>query len=194
MKLPAILLLLAITWLVSGCCGGYSYERYRGQAEYALSKKNFAKARELYSMIFNQENKADPADMERVTWAFYRLGVIAEVSGDVRMALGYYWGDKIDEGYYQDYPRVCWLAQQGWDWLDVGNPPRTIEKIIELEENGRPPEKVSVERRKKEIVVNRERERYQRPTRTRDNRPRATFNRSLTPPPPDMKGPFKVFH
>lgn len=145
-------------------------------------------------MIFNQESKLTEVDMERVTWAFYRLGVIAEVTGDVRMALGYYWGDKIDEDYYQDYARLAWLAQQGWDWLDAGNPPRSIETILDLEENGKIPEIVSVERKKKEVVVTRGPERYNRPVKRKDNRPRATFNRSLTPPPSNARGPFKVFH
>jgi len=192
--LPAFLLLGLLILAVSGCCGGYSYAKYKSQAEYALSKKNFKKAHELYSMIFNQESKLNDVDMEKVTWAFYRLGVIAEVTGDVRMALGYYWGDKIDEGYYQDNTRLAWLAQQGWDWLDTGNPPRSIETILDLEENGRPPDTLSVERKKKEVVVSREPVRYEKPNRRKDNRPRATFNRSLTPPPANARGPFKVFH
>jgi len=191
---PAFLMLVLAAFSIAGCCGGYSHSKYRDQAEYALAKKNFKKANELYSMIFNQESRLNPVDMEKVTWAFYRLGVIAEVTGDVRMALGYYWGDKIDEGYYQDYTRLAWLAQQGWDWLDAGNPPRSIETILELEENGRPPETVIVERKKKEVVVTRERERQNRPDSRKDNRPRATFNRSLTPPPSGSRGPFKVFH
>jgi len=192
--IPAFLMLVLVILSVAGCCGGYSYAKYKSQAEYALVNKNFKKAHELYSMIFNQESKLAEVDMEKVTWAFYRLGVIAEVTGDVRMALGYYWGDKIDEGYYQNYIRLAWLAQQGWDWLDAGNPPRSIEVILDLEENGRPPETLSVERKKKEVVVSREPERYEKPVRNKDNRPRATFNRSLTPPPSGARGPFRVFH
>ncbi|OGK05628.1 MAG: hypothetical protein A2W80_02955 [Candidatus Riflebacteria bacterium GWC2_50_8] len=192
--LPAFLVLGLLILSLTGCCGGYDYSTYRSQAEYALAKQNFKKAKELYSMIFNQESKLDPVDLEKITWAFYRLGVIAEVTGDVRMALGYYWGDKIDEGYYQKYARLDWLAQQGWNWLDAGNAPRSIETILDLEENGRQPQEAISERRKKEIVVNRERERYDRPNVSKDNRPRATFNRSLTPPPPNAPGPFRVFH
>lgn len=193
--LPTLLLLVLALLSSVGCCGGYSHAKYKSQAEYELSKKNYKKARELYSMIFNHETRQEPVDMEKVTWTFYRLGVIAEVTGDVRMALGYYWGDKIDEGYYQDFTRLSWLAQKGWDWLDPGNPPRTIEKIIDLEENGRPTETIKGGHRKKEIVVTHEQERYERPSASKkDNRPRATFNRSLTPPPPVAPGPFKVFH
>lgn len=193
--LPAFLLLGLVLLALVGCCGGYGHAKYKSQAEYELSRKNYKKAAELYSMIFNYETRQEPVDMEKVTWAFYRLGVIAEVTGDVRMALGYYWGDKIDESYYQDFVRLSWLAQKGWDWLDAGNRPRTIEKILDLEENGRLPEVVASERRKKEIVVTREQDRYERPvTRNKSNRPQATFNRSLTPPPPNALGPFKVFH
>lgn len=192
--LPAFLVLGLLILSLTGCCGGYDYSTYRSQAEYALAKQNFKKAKELYSMIFNQESKLDPVDLEKITWAFYRLGVIAEVTGDVRMALGYYWGDKIDEGYYQKYARLDWLAQQGWNWLDAGNAPRSIETILNLEENGRQPQEAISDRKKKEIVVNRERERNDRPNVSKDNRPRATFNRSLTPPPPNAPGPFRVFH
>lgn len=193
--LPAFFLLGLALLSFIGCCGGYSYEKYKSKAEYELSIKNYKKVSELYSMIFNHETQQDPVDMEKVTWAFYRLGVIAEVTGDLRMALGYYWGDKIDEGYYQDFARLSWLAQQGWDWLDAGNPPRTIEKIIDLEENGRLPKVPTGERRKKEVVVTREQERFEPPsTRNKSNRPRASFKRSLTPPPPNAQGPFKVFH
>ena len=192
--IPALLLLGLLAILLTGCCGGYDYSSYRSQAEYALSKKDFKKAQELYSMIFNQESKLDPTDLEKITWAFYRLGVIAEVTGDVRMALGYYWGDKIDEGYYQEYGRLNWLAQEGWNWLDAGNQPRSIETILSLEDSGRQPDKAIAERKKKEIVVNRDRERTDRPVTRKSNRPSATFNRSLTPPPPNAPGPFKVFH
>ena len=192
--LPALVMLGIMLVLLTGCCGSYNYSTYQGQAEYALAQKNFKKARELYSMIFNQESKADPVDLEKVTWAFYRLGVIAEVTGDIRMALGYYWGDKIDEGYYQEFARLNWLAQEGWNGLDTGKPPRSIEAILDLEENGRPPESASVERRKKEIVPSRERTPYERPVIRKDNRPRASFNRSLTPPPPNAPELFRVFH
>ncbi|MBU1107056.1 MAG: hypothetical protein KKB51_10340 [Candidatus Riflebacteria bacterium] len=191
---PAFVMLGLMFFLLAGCCGSYSYSTYKGQAEYALSQKNFKKARELYSMIFNQESKADPVDLEKITWAFYRLGVIAEVTGDIRMALGYFWGDKIDEGYYLEFARLNWLAQEGWNWLDAGNPPRSIETILDLEENGRQPESVPTEHKKKEIVDTRARIQYERPVIRKDNRPHATFNRSLTPPPQNAQGLFRVFH
>jgi len=165
-------------------------------AEEALRKRNLKKARELYATIYRRENKPEgSADKSRTTWAFYRLGVIAEILGDLRMAKGYYWGDKIDEGFYEEFPDTDWLAQTGWNWLDEGNPPRTLDVILELEARGRPVEKAATERKKREIIV---------PEKTAERRPDAfdminskpqrSFNRSLTPPPANAPQPFRVYH
>ena len=68
------------------------------------------------------------------------------------MAKGYYWGDAIDEGFYDENKLTSWLAQAGWDQLDEGNTPRTLEEILELEASEPPEEEVSSER-KKDIII-----------------------------------------
>lgn len=193
-KISVFLLVIAL-FAVTGCCRSYSYNKYKSMAEEALRKRNFKKARELYSTIYRRENKPDGADKSRTTWAFYRLGVIAEILGDLRMAKGYYWGDKIDEGFYEEFPDTDWLAQAGWNWLDEGNQPRTLDVIFELEARGRPVEKTVTERKKREIVVP-EKAETRRPD-TFDiinSKPQRSFNRSLTPPPANAPQPFRVYH
>lgn len=190
-----IVLLLALATGISGCCNSYSYFKFRARAEDSLRKRRFKQAKELYSTIYSRENKAKSIDQNRTRWAFYRLGVISEVLGDLRMAKGYYWGDKIDEGFFEGFPEVDWLAQAGWDWLDEGNAPRTLDDILALEARGRPVDKASVERKKREIIL---------PENTAERRPdtfdmiksapQRTFNRSLTPPPANAAQPFRVFH
>jgi len=190
-----MVMLIAATVGISGCCSSYSYFRYRSRAEDSLRKRRFKQAKELYSTIYSRENKAKNIDLNRTSWAFYRLGVIAEILGDLRMAKGYYWGDKIDEGFYEGLPEVDWLAQAGWDWLDEGNPPRSLEEILELEARGRPIDKVAAERKKREIILP-EKAAGRRPD-TFDmikTTPQRTFNRSLTPPPANAAQPFRVYH
>jgi hypothetical protein len=189
--LPVFVVLLVFS---TGCQGQYRYFSWRSKAEDALLKKKFKLARELYSTIYQQENKETGAETERTTWAFYRLGVIAEVMGDVQMAKGYYWGDKIDEGYYQEHPDTDWLAQAGWNWLDEGNAPRSIEEILDLEARGRPETGSHADRKKKELVIP---ETVTKPAKKEvpgESRPQRTFNRSLTPTSPGSPQPFRVFY
>lgn len=179
----------------TGCSSRYSYSSYRSKAETALGKKKFKQARELYSVIYQQETAEGNNSADKAAWAFYRLGVIAEVTGDIRMAKGYYWGDKIDEGFYQPFPETDWFAQTGWNVLDQGNSPRSIESILAFEASGLPQaSKASVpDRKKREIIVPGEIKRQ--PVSTPDkNKPQRTFYRSLTPPQPGVPGPFKVFY
>jgi hypothetical protein len=187
-------LLLSIT--TTGCRSSYNYASYRAKAEIALEKNNLKKARELYSVIYQQETTSEKLDITRTTWAFYRLGVIAEVSGDVRLAKGYYWGDRIDEGFYQPNPAVDRLAQAGWQTLDEGKPPRTLEEILALEKSG--PVQVTNQptRKKRQVIVPKDTPRSFVPTApvSSEKGPTKTFQRQLTPPRPGSPEPFRVFY
>lgn len=149
-----ILLIIAFSFLflLTGCCSKYNYYVYKKKGEEALLAKNYKKAQNYYSTIYTNESKKAPVDIEKTRWAFYRLGVIAEVTGNLKMAKGYYWGDAIDEGFYDENKLTSWLAQAGWDQLDEGNTPRTLEEILELEASEPPEEEVSSER-KKDIII-----------------------------------------
>ena len=139
--------------LLTGCCGArYNYYAYRKKGEEALIAKNYKKAQNYYSTIYTNESKKANADIEKTRWAFYRLGVIAEVTGNLKMAKGYYWGDAIDEGFYDESKLTWWLAQAGWDQLEECNTPRTLEEILELESSD-PPEEVDSSERKKDIII-----------------------------------------
>jgi len=189
--------LLAVALLftvLTGCRSSYNYATFRAQAEAALSGNKVKKAKELYSVIYQHENKAETPLPERTTWAFYRLGVIAEVMGDVQLAKGYYWGDKIDEGFYQVNPAVEWLAEAGWQNLDEGNPPRTLDEILELEKSGQKKTVQTVEKKKREVVIPADRAMPVQAPVAGDKPYSRTFQRSLTPPRPGAPEPFRVFY
>lgn len=188
--LVVALLLVGLT----GCRSNYSYATFRAQAEAALSGNKIKKAKELYSVIYQQENKAETALPERTTWAFYRLGVIAEVMGEVQLAKGYYWGDKIDEGFYQVNPAVEWLAEAGWQHLDEGNPPRSLDEILALEKSGQKKTTQIAEKKKREVVIPADRAMPVQAPVTGDKPYSRTFQRSLTPPRPGAPEPFRVFY
>jgi len=189
------LLVVALLFTVlTGCRSSYNYATFRAQAETALSGNKVKKAKELYSVIYQHENKAETPLPERTTWAFYRLGVIAEVMGDVQLAKGYYWGDKIDEGFYQVNPAVEWLAEAGWQNLDEGNPPRTLDEILELEKSGQKKTVQTVEKKKREIVIPADRAMPVQAPVAGDKPYSRTFQRSLTPPRPGAPEPFRVFY
>lgn len=175
-----------------GCCSNYRYLRVKNKAENALEKKDFEKAKDLYSLIYQKESEADPPKVEKLTWAFYRLGVINELMNETNLAKGYYWGDRIDEGFYASEPRIEWYAEAGWQWLDQNNPPRALKEILELEKKGRPAGK-RVVRRKKEVKV-RKRLPKNSPSNLPGNSPTRVFNRSLTPPSPSTPEPFRVYY
>lgn len=189
------LLVVALLFTVlTGCRSSYNYATFRAQAEAALSGNKVKKAKELYSVIYQHENKAETPLPERTTWAFYRLGVIAEVMGDVQLAKGYYWGDKIDEGFYQVNPAVEWLAEAGWQNLDEGNPPRTLDEILELEKSGQKKTVQTVEKKKREVVIPADRAMPVQAPVAGDKPYSRTFQRSLTPPRPGAPEPFRVFY
>ena len=188
-------LILAVIMLVSltGCCSSkYSYFVYKKKGESALMAKDYKKAQNYYSVIYKNESKSDNPNTERTNWAFYRLGVIAELMGDVNRARGYYWGDSIDEGFYANERLIGWYAQAGWTRMDETDTPRTLDEILAVEATEPPEatEEAPVER-KKEIIV-------QKKKHVVNNRPSTTdvitktYNRSVTQPAPGTPGPFKV--
>lgn len=146
-------IVFALLFLLTGCCGGrYNYYNYRKKGEEALIAKDYKKAQNYYSTIYTNESKKPNADIEKTRWAFYRLGVIAEVTGNLKMAKGYYWGDAIDEGFYEESKLTSWLAQAGWDQVEECNAPRTLEEILEFE-SAEPPEEEDFTERKKDIII-----------------------------------------
>ena len=152
-KVILSIIVFSLSLLLAGCCGGrYNYNNYRKKGEEALRAKNYKKAQDYYSTIYTNESKKTNADIEKTRWAFYRLGVIAEVTGNLKMAKGYYWGDAIDEGFYDESKDTGWLAQAGWDQLEEYDMPRTLEEILELE-SAEPPEEVDFTERKKDIII-----------------------------------------
>ncbi|HPT46367.1 MAG TPA: hypothetical protein PLM07_10735, partial [Candidatus Rifleibacterium sp.] len=137
---------------------------------------------------------AEKVDQKRTTWAFYRLGVLAEVAGDIRLAKGYYWGDRIDEGFYQVNPSVDRLVQIGWQHLDEGRPPRTLEEILALEKGSATKLLPTHERKKREVTVDTINRSVAPSAAGADKNHSRTFQRSLTPPPPGSPEPFRVFY
>ncbi len=193
-----MLLVVSVACLLSmltGCGSGYNYSRCRVQAEAALEAGKLKKAKELYAVIYQQETTAEKVDVSRTTWAFYRLGVISEVTGDIKLAKGYYWGDRIDEGFYQVNPSVDRLVQVGWQHLDDGKPPRSLEEILALEKGSAQKLPQTHERKKREVFIDDlRRPAEQAPTASSDKTHSRTFQRSLTPPPPGSPEPFRVFY
>ncbi|MGM0598564.1 MAG: hypothetical protein ACQETH_01990 [Candidatus Rifleibacteriota bacterium] len=185
-------LFMLISLLLVGCGDNYGFNRLKNEAEKALQNKEYEKAKKIYSRIYQKEKESSD-EFSQTAWAYYRLGVIHELTGKVKLAKGYYWGDQIEDGYYARDPRVEWLARNGWQWLDQNNPPRSLKKILELELRLKPPEKQKI-RTKKEIKVKKKAEPDFKPVSFPDNQPTRIFNRSLTPPPPGTPEPFRVLY
>ncbi|GAB4271979.1 MAG: hypothetical protein Kow0029_10180 [Candidatus Rifleibacteriota bacterium] len=184
------MVLFAATFVI-GCGSSYRFIRYKNRGENAIRKKDYSKAKEIYSYIYKQEKEASPQVSENIAWAYYRLGVIHELMGDCRLAKGYYWGDSVEEGFYASEPDIEWYAKTGWKWLDQNNPPRSLKEILELEMRKRPSgEKVI--RSKKKVAV--KKDTYKPMEFKNSGRPTRIFNRSLTPPPPDTPEPFRVLY
>ena len=185
-----------IVIFMTGCRDDYRYSRYRTRAENALHEGDYSEVARYYSIIYDRESGSS-SDPERYLWAYYRLGVVAELTGDVRMAMGYYWGDQIDEGFYSPDKKIDWLSESGWKHLDEGNPPRTLEQILQLELQSPPVaverESVTATRERRTISIPEDRAVRQRFDR-REIDGALIHNRSLTPPPPGTKEPFRVFY
>ncbi len=188
-------LLMFLSLFLNGCGNRYSYYSFKSQAEKALKEKKLQRAHDLYATIYQNEKKATTKEPEHLLWSFYRLGVINELLGDVNMAMGYYWGDSIEEGFYAADRQIEWFAASGLEWLDEGKPSRTLEQILELESQRRPSKIKTVSRPKKEIKIE---PRQASPQAQKEvlpsNRPTRVFNRSLTPPSPSAPEPFRIYY
>ena len=193
---------------VLGCCESkYNYYTCRKKGEEALLAKKYKKAQNYYSIIYTNETKNETLDTERTNWAFYRLGVIAELSGDLKMAKGYYWGDAIDDGFYEEQPLISWFAQAGWNQLDENNIPRTLEEILEFEkttpptyeEGGEDESTTTTADRKKQIILPKKYSSSENINGSNENGEnkgviRKTYKRSKHMPPYGTKPPFKVYY
>ena len=192
---------VAFVWLVllSGCCGtNYSYYVFKKKGEAALLSKNYKKAQNYFSVIYQNESKSNYVDREKTTWAYYRLGVIAELMGDLKRAKGYYWGDAIDSSFYAGIRLVNWYAQSGWKYLDGNSEARTLEEILELEKT-EPPEIVEEDEeeseRKKEVIIPKKnvyRHIYRKTTESSDY-PKKVPSQLRVSPSPDEPEVFQVF-
>lgn len=191
-RLYCFVLSVVILIFMTGCCASkYSYFTYRKKGEAALMAKDYKKAQNYYSIIYKNESKSEKINTERTNWAFYRLGVIAELMGDVKRARGYYWGDAIDEGFYANERLIGWYAQGGWTRMDETDTPRTLDEILEFEKTEPPEvEEAPVERKKEIIVQTRKRAVINRPNT--DGVITKTYNGSVTPPAPGTPEPFRV--
>lgn len=188
------MLFAALIPLVVGCGDNYNYYRFKNRAEDALHQRDYDQVAKYYSIIYERENLPE-IDPERRFWAFYRLGVVAELTGDNRIAKGYYWGDQIEEGFYAENERINWLAHMGWKNIDDGKPSRTLEEILELELRQRPPidfEQAPIKARRP-VVLPKTRANTGTYSQSGPGQSR-TFNRSLTLPPPGSREPFRVFY
>ena len=191
--LQAVIIAAVLPFIV-GCRDNYNYYRFKNRAEDALHQRNYDQVANYYSIIYERENSPD-VDPERRLWAYYRLGVVAELTGDNRIAKGYYWGDQIEEGFYAENERINWLSNVGWKNIDEGNPSRSLEEILELELRQRPPidfEQTPV-RARRPVVLPKTRANVVIYDQSEPGQSR-TFNRSLTPPPPGSREPFRVFY
>lgn len=192
-----ISLALSVLFLTTGCCSTkYSYYIYKKKGEEALLAKKYKKAQNYYSIIYTNESKKENVDREKTTWAFYRLGVIAEVSGDIKMAKGYYWGDAIDDGFYEDQPLTNWFAQAGWTQLDEYDSPRTLEEILEFEKTTPPEdEEMGTTDRKKEVILPKKSDKPKvNITNDSSGTLIKTFSRSKSLPPRGTPKPMKVYY
>ena len=192
-----IVLALSVLFFETGCCSTkYNYYIYRKKGEEALLAKKYKKAQNYYSIIYTNESNNEKIDKEKTTWAFYRLGVIAEVSGDIKMAKGYYWGDAIDDGFYEDQPLTNWFAQAGWTQLDKYDSPRTLEEILEFEKTTPPEdEETPTTDRKKEIILPKKSDRPSVSINADgSNKIIKTFTRSESLPPRGTPKPLKVYY
>lgn len=181
-------LMLIMAFCITGCCSKYNYYIYMDNTENALLKKNYKKAKNLVAYAYRIENLNKTNDnFDKKAWLFYRLGVIAELQGDLDTAKGYYWGDSFDEGYYNKEPKIAWLAQTGWTNIDKGNRARTLEEILDLE--AKEPPKKEVKKEKKTVKRKaKKKTAYVPQQRNFENED------GLIPPDPNADFIFQVYH
>lgn len=198
-KLLLWVFIFSLPMFLAGCGNSYRYYSFKARAEEALKEKKYDRAKELYAVIYQNETRAKKVDNERICWAFYRLGVINELLGEIRLAKGYYWGDSVEEGFYAGDSQIEWLAETGWVWLDQGNPQRTLQEILDLEKQRRPAKKLAQVKQKREIKAPKRAFKpfptsFPRQNPLPGDQPVRIFNRSLTPPPSSFPEPFRVFY
>ena len=188
-KIYAILLLFIP--ILCGCGGSnYKYSSLNSKAEEQLHKKRFEKAEKLFALIYKKEKAREKKEMEKILWAYYRLGVINELKGKSRLAKGYYWGDQMKRGFYSDASSINFYAKTGWKHLDDGRAPRKLPEILALEKKSGL--KVAIKNTKKKF--RKAYKRYDRSKKSSDTKQTRTFNRSLTPPRHGTAEPFKVYY
>ena len=189
-----LLICLVPIVLTVGCGRSYSYYSFKARGEEALKAKEYERAKDIYAAIYQYEKLARKQEFEHVAWAFYRLGVINELLGEIRFAKGYYWGDSIDEGFYAPESRIEWFAENGWEWLDQDKAPRSLERILELEKTRRPSKSKKAFGQKRiiksaPVEIKKRIDTEPAPA----HQPTRIFNRSRTPPPSYLPEPFKVY-
>lgn len=193
-RFKSVIFVILICALFITGCRSYDYTTYNNRAENALRDKNFGKAKELFSYIYQQEQKAEPVNERNIIWAYYRLGVIHELTGDLKLAKGYYWGDSTEEGFYSSDPKIEWFAKTGWKLLDLQKPSRSLDEIIKLELTGKLPAQKMVRQKKQIEMPRKKRQEAPKNFQLPQNQPTRVFNRSLTPPPPSTPEPFRVLY
>ena len=114
------------------------------------------------------------------------------------MAKGYYWGDALKEGFYDQFPKTEKLAKIGWKHIDEKKSARTLESILELEKNSidEEPKKedVYIERKKEEIVPKKNTFRKSNVQNISEDVIIKTYSDSRTPPPRRDPEPYQVYY
>lgn len=184
-----IIIIIVHSMLFLAGCGSFNYYSTKETAEEAMLKGNLQKAKSLFALIYKHEktNKKSP---DHAQWAYYRLGVIHELLGKVRLARGFYWGDQMKKGFYNSTKKITWYTKYSWERLDGGELPRSLKEILDFEKKGIP--------RNVKIIVKKKINIPSKPVvmsyTASDHKFTRIFNRSLTPPPSNSPEPFKIFH
>lgn len=198
-KLIIFIWIYCCIFLLNGCCKSkYSFYLYHKKGEEALLSKNYKKAKNYYSIIYEKETKMKKIDKYKTNWAFYRLGVISELTGDLKRAKGYYWGDSIKDGFYSEQKLISWFAQAGWKQIDEKNKARTLDEILALEKTK--PIEVSEDEIvendiEKEVIV--QKKSYSPSPRRNINSSTGvikSYSDSRILPPDDAPEPFKFYY
>lgn len=187
-----VLMCLAVTFsfLITGC-SSYNYYSTKKEAEMALLKKNYGKSRNLYALIYKKE-KNNSKERTHALWAYYRLGVIHELLGKLRLSRGYYWGDQMKKGFYKSNKKIDWFAKYAWNRLDKGRLPRSLKTILEFEKKGlQKKHKIAKKTKKTYKIINKPL--VNQYTSSDDGYTRI-FDGSMTRPPARYPEPFKVFY
>ncbi len=186
----AIILIFSCLF-TSGCGSRYRYYSTKKNAEKALMENDLETAKKLFAVIYNNESKSEKRESSRINWAYYRLGVVHELLNESKLAKGYYWGDSIEKGFYDETLDIAWWAETGWKIMDEGKTSRSLPEILELEKKRRP---TSVVRKADKKRVYKPRKRANVATFDDGHKRTRVFDRSLTPPNPNSPEPFRVYY